>query len=58
MSKVSKRSVRYRRALPWSRKRCRTCSMIRPKADGKGWYCTLVAGPIRPNDTCDRWDAA
>ncbi len=48
--KVSKASVNYR--LATSSERCDNCSMYR--TDPK--RCTLVAGKIRPQDTCDEWE--
>ena len=50
LNKLSKTEVRYRKAD--GEKRCGNCSMFR-----KGGYCTLVAGDIRKNDVCDRYEA-
>lgn len=51
MAKVSKKSVRYRRATSrTAARRCGTCSMFRAPAG-----CTLVAGLIYRGDVCDRW---
>jgi hypothetical protein len=49
LRKLSKIEVHYGRAE--GHKRCGNCSMYR-----KG-TCTLVAGDIRRNDVCDRWEA-
>lgn len=53
--KVSKDSVNYRAAE--GLKRCANCSMFRRQwwtgADGS---CTLVAGDIQTEDTCDEWE--
>ena len=48
--KVSKESVRYRRASTKAPRRCGTCAMFRAPAG-----CTLVAGLIRRGDVCNRW---
>lgn len=61
MSKVSKRSVNYRKKpYSWGGRRCGNCSMFTRAKAGPGGTgsCTLVAGEIRPQDICDRWDWA
>jgi hypothetical protein len=51
--KITKASVNYRRAAPAhvGGRRCGTCSMFVPPG-----ACTLVRGPIRARDVCDRWE--
>lgn len=51
--KVPKGTVHYREATDPARS-CGTCSMFMARAG----LCSLVAGPIRPEDTCDRWEPA
>lgn len=48
--RLTKRQVHYREAE--STKRCRNCVMFH--TDGT---CDLVIGNIKPEDTCDRWEA-
>jgi hypothetical protein len=47
---VSKESVNYRPAE--GKRHCGNCVMFHP-----GGTCDLVMGHIRPEDTCDRWEA-
>lgn len=55
MAKMSKEEANYREAK--GLKRCVNCSMFR-----RQWYtadagsCTLVAGDINTDDTCDHWE--
>lgn len=48
--KITKTKAGYRVAT--SATRCGSCSMYRPVQQS----CTLVIGPIRADDTCDRWE--
>lgn len=60
MPKVSKASVNYRKqSYQWGRRKCANCSMfVRGKPGNRpAGACTLVAGVIRPQDICDRWEA-
>jgi len=50
--KLAKASVRYRLSAAGSPRKCGRCVMFRRPAS-----CTLVAGRIRPQDTCDRFEA-
>lgn len=49
-SKLTKTRVNYRHAGLLARKKCGTCSMFREPDQ-----CTLVRGPIRRRDVCDRF---
>ena len=51
-AKLTKASVNYRTARPLARQRCVSCVMFRQPGS-----CTLVAGRVRAQDTCDRWAA-
>ena len=54
---MSKASVNYRAAT--GKQRCGNCVMFRPSQAESAitlcGRCTLVEGPIRAEDTCDRW---
>jgi hypothetical protein len=52
--KMSHMAASYRPAKPGATRRCATCSMYRT---GTSPSCTLVESPIRPQDTCDYWEA-
>jgi hypothetical protein len=53
-NKVSKDSVDYR--LGTKREHCGICTMIRKGPDTTGYdHCTLVAGIIHPDMTCDEF---
>lgn len=50
---MNKSEVNYRQST--GEQRCGNCSMFRPLVFGYG-SCTLVAGVIRDQDVCDRWE--